>query len=78
MWLKPQLHNAAARFLTHCARQGIKPASQHSQDAANPAMPQWELPTYLFKMESMKREQIQDLVPCSLKKKMSVFLDPAC
>ena len=32
-----------ARSLTHCAGPGIKPASQHSQDAANPTMPQQEL-----------------------------------
>ena len=29
--------------LTHCARLGIKPLSWHSQDAANPVAPQWEL-----------------------------------
>ena len=34
--------------LTHCARPGIKPASQHPQDAASPAAPQWELMESLF------------------------------
>ena len=30
--------------LTHCARLGIKPASQWFRDTADPAAPQWELP----------------------------------
>ena len=29
--------------LTHCARLGIEPASQRSQDNTNPVVPQWEL-----------------------------------
>ena len=29
--------------LTHCARLGIEPVSQHSQDAANPTAPEQEL-----------------------------------
>ena len=29
--------------LTHCARSGVEPASQRSQDAANPVTPQREL-----------------------------------
>ena len=33
--------------LTHCASQGIKPASQHSRDAADPGVPQQEL-QFLF------------------------------
>ena len=32
-----------ARSSTHCAGQGIEPASQGSQDAADPVVPQWEL-----------------------------------
>ena len=32
-----------ARSLTHCARPGIEPTSQHSQDAAYPVGPQQEL-----------------------------------
>ena len=38
-----------ARSLTHCARLGLgfAPASQHSQDANDPVMLQWELP-FLF------------------------------
>ena len=32
-----------ARSLTHCARLGIKPVTHHSQDAADPIAPQWEL-----------------------------------
>ena len=32
-----------AGFLTHCARLGIKPVSQHSQDTANPIVPEQEL-----------------------------------
>ena len=31
------------RSLTHCARLGIEPASQRSQDAADPVVPQQEL-----------------------------------
>ena len=34
-------------FLTHCAGLGITPKSQHSQDTADPVMPQWELPKTL-------------------------------
>ena len=41
-----------ARSLTHCARPGIEPTSQHSQDAAAPVVPQQELQNppifYLF------------------------------
>ena len=37
-----------ARSLTHCAESGIKPASQHSQDAADPIAPQWELLIWLL------------------------------
>ena len=29
---------------THCASPGIEPASQHSQDASSPIVPQQELP----------------------------------
>ena len=34
----------SARSLTQCAQPGIKPATQHSQDATDPAVPQRELP----------------------------------
>ena len=34
--------------LTHCARLGIKPASWHCRDTANPVVPQQELPFVLF------------------------------
>lgn len=30
-------------FLTHCVWPGIEPSSQHSQDATDPSVPQWEL-----------------------------------
>ena len=36
------------RSLTHCAGPGIEPASQHSQDVANPAAPQHRLQLSLF------------------------------
>ena len=39
-----------ARSSTHCARLGIKLESQHSQGAADPTAPQWELQkSFLFK-----------------------------
>ena len=34
---------SSARFLTGCARPGIKSVSQCFQDAASPTVPQWEL-----------------------------------
>lgn len=34
--------------LTHCARLGIRPESQHSQDATDPAATQWDLPKQVF------------------------------
>ena len=39
-----------ARSLTHCAGQGVRPASQGSQAAADPVAPQWELhsPSFSF------------------------------
>ena len=44
---------ANARSLTHCARPGIKPVSQHSQDTTNPVAPQWELlETFISKPSS--------------------------
>ena len=52
--------------LTHCAGLGIEPASQYSQDAADPVAPQWELqesailmdghPPVLFPVASPKRK----------------------
>lgn len=33
-------------FFTHCARLGIEPTSQCSQDTADPIVPQWELPEH--------------------------------
>ena len=42
----------SARSLIHCVRLGIKPVSHHSQDAANPIMPQWELLTCVLKVEN--------------------------
>ena len=44
--LRQSCSNAGS--LTHCAGPGIKPASQHSQDAADPAAPQQELPKRFF------------------------------
>ena len=41
LWPRPQLYNAGS--LTHCAGLGIKPASQHSQDATDPVALQQEL-----------------------------------
>ena len=35
-----------ARSLTHCARPGIKPMSQGSQEAANPVAAQWGTPNH--------------------------------
>ena len=35
--------------LTHCAGPGIEPATQCSQDATDPIVPQWELPHSHFK-----------------------------
>ena len=35
-----------ASSLTHCAGPGLKPVSQCSQDAANPVVPQRELPFF--------------------------------
>ena len=35
--------SSSAGSLTHCAGLGIEPASQGSQDTANPIAPQWEL-----------------------------------
>ena len=35
--------------LTHCARLGIEPSSQHSGDATDPVVPQWELHAILSK-----------------------------
>ena len=40
LWPNLQLH---ARSLIHCAGLGMEAASQHSQDAADPIAPQWEL-----------------------------------
>ena len=37
-----------ARSLTHCARLGIEPANQCSQDAADPIVPQQELLIFLI------------------------------
>ena len=37
-----------AGSLTHCAGLGVKPASPCSQDAPDPAAPQWDLPGLLF------------------------------
>ena len=37
-----------ARSLTHCARLGIKLASQHCGDTTNPIGPQWELPIFYW------------------------------
>jgi len=34
--------------LTPCAGIGMEPASQHSQDAADPVVPQWELLSVFF------------------------------
>ena len=43
LWPTPQLQQH--RSLTHCARLRIEPVSQHSRNvAANPIVPQWELP----------------------------------
>ena len=36
-----------ARSLTHCARPGIEPASQGSQDATDPIAPQQEILKFL-------------------------------
>ena len=41
-WARDQICGHTKSF-TQCARPGIKPASQHSQDAASPIAPQWEL-----------------------------------
>ena len=42
---------ATPDLLTHCAGPGIKPASWHCRDAANPIVPQWELLfIYFFKV----------------------------
>ena len=38
-----------AGSLTHYARPGIKPASQHSQHATDPVVPQQELPLLILK-----------------------------
>ena len=39
--------------LTHCARPGIEPVSQCSQDAGHPAASQRELPTNHFEVNSL-------------------------
>ena len=39
---------AMAGSLTHCARPGIEPVSQHSKVATNPIVPQWELHEMYF------------------------------
>ena len=36
-----------AGSLTHCDRLDVKPVTQHSQDAANPIVPEQELQTFL-------------------------------
>ena len=41
--LNLSLSCGTAGSLTHCAGPGIEPVSQHSQDTANPVVPQWEL-----------------------------------
>ena len=40
-----------AGSLTHCARPGLEPASQRSQDAANPIVPQPELLNSFYEAE---------------------------
>ena len=52
-----------ARSLTHCAGPEIKLVSQCSQDTANPIVPQWELPLYLFKYDISPSEtsKLQEL-----------------
>ena len=40
----PSCNCCNAGFLTHCARPGIEPMSQQSQDGPNPIMPQQKLP----------------------------------
>ena len=42
-----------ARSLTNCAGPGIKPASQYSQDAANPIAPQQELPYLIAEKQNL-------------------------
>lgn len=42
---KPQLQQL--RSITHCSQPGIKPTSRHSQDAADPVVLQWELPSWV-------------------------------
>ena len=37
-----------ARSLTHCSGLGIEPVSQRYRDAADPIVPQQELPFYIF------------------------------
>ena len=39
-----------ARSPAHCAELGIKPVSQRSRDAADPIVPQQELPNEIFKI----------------------------
>ena len=34
---------SCGKVIIHCAGPGISPVSQHSQDAADPATPQWEV-----------------------------------
>ena len=47
-----------AGSLTHCARPGIEPRSQHSQDAANPSAPQWELPDLTLLLQTDPQSQV--------------------
>ena len=50
-----------ARSLTHCARPGIKPASQPCEEATNPIVPQRKLPPSYFYVQSYVYEN-QDSV----------------
>ena len=39
---------SSTRSLSHCARPGMEPVSQHSRDGTDPVVPQWELHVIYF------------------------------
>ena len=57
------------RSLIHCTRLGIKPTSQHSQDATNPVVPQQELQPTVFYYTNFVQQIMNSWCPkCSLHK----------